>query len=231
VDDALVDFEWKLHDLTEEATLGRASPEVEALVETYRSRLEAEFGQVIGEAEDSLGRSYSGESTLGNWITDTLRRQTGADIGLYNAGGIRADLASGPITKGDLFQIFPFSNAVVTFEISGSELVGILLRNVHAAVDGNHGSMQLSGAQMTWRMRMGVPEAIAIRVGDAPLDPDAAYTVATNTYVIDQAEKYLPGASPQNVVEQGETVFDAALRRVKEGPVVAPVEPRLIRVD
>ena len=140
-------------------------------------------------------------------------------------------MASGPVTKGDLFQIFPFSNAVVTFELSGSELVGILLRNAHAAVDGNHGSMQLSGVQMTWRMRMGVPEAVEILVGSSPLDPDAAYTVATNTYVLDQAGKYLPGATPENVLERGETVFEAALKRAEDGPITAPMEPRLIQVD
>ena len=230
-DDAVTGFDWDLHDLTAAAVPEGTSEEVSALVTQYEERLTAEFGQVVGEALDSLGRSYDGPSTLGNWITDTLRTQTGAHIGLYNAGGIRSDLAKGPITKGDLFQIFPFSNAVVTFEISGSELLGILLRNVQSAVDGSHGSMQLSGAQMTWRMKMGVPEAVSITVGDAPLDPGAIYTVATNTYVVDQAEKYLPGADPKNVVEKGMTVFDAALGAVKEGPVSVDSVFRLQQVE
>ena len=230
-DDAVTLFDWKLHDLTKEAVQGEPSEAVSSLVDRYRSMLEAEFGQVVGEATEALGRSYNGPSPLGNWVTDTLRRQNGTDIGLYNAGGIRADLASGPITKGDLFQIFPFSNAVVTFEITGSELLGVLLRNVDAAVDGRHGSMQLSGAQLTWRLKSGVPEAVEILVGGAPFDPSAIYTVATNTYVVDQSEKYLSGAQPKNVEQQGETVFEAVLRAAAEGPVSAPQEPRLIRQD
>ena len=103
--------------------------------------------------------------------------------------------------------------------------------DVQSAVDGSHGSMQLSGAQMTWRMKMGVPEAVSITVGDAPLDPGAIYTVATNTYVVDQAEKYLPGADPKNVVEKGMTVFDAALGAVKEGPVSVDSVFRLQQVE
>ena len=85
---------------------------------------------------------------------------------------------------------------------------------------------------MTWRLKMDVPEAVEIVVNHASLDPDATYTVATNTYVVDQAAKYLPGATPKNVQEQGETVFDVALRAVSEGgAITVPSEKRLIQLE
>ena len=164
---------------------------------------------MVGEAIDPLERITAGRATR-ELITDVLRESTDADIGLYNAGGIRADLLKGPITKGDLFQVFPFSNAVVTFEISGSQLLGILLGNARVAVDGGHGFMQLSGAEMTWRLRMDVAEMDRILIGGKPFNPDSTYKVATNTYVLEQAAKYLPGAVPENVQSVGKTVFEAA---------------------
>jgi 5'-nucleotidase/UDP-sugar diphosphatase len=230
-DDAVSKFEWQLIDLVPEAMPGEASDTVKALVAKYSSALEANFGQVIGQASETLERSYRGSNSMGNWITDVLREHTDVDIGLYNAGGIRADLAAGPITKGDIFEIFPFSNAVVTFEISGSELLGILLGNARSVVDGGHGSMQISGTSLTWRLRMDVAEVVEILVGGEPFDPDRTYTVATNTYVLEQAAKYLPGAVPQNVKAQNLNVFEAALLAVEKGPVNANSAWRMRRIE
>jgi 5'-nucleotidase len=178
-----------------------------------------------------MGRSYTGTNSMGNWITDVLREGTGTDLAVYNAGGIRSDLAAGPITKGDLFQVFPFSNAVVTFEISGSELLGILLGNARSEVDGGHGSMQISGVSLTWRLKMDVAEVVDIQVGGIPFDPSATYTVATNTYVLEQAAKYLPGAIPQNIKARSENVFDLALQAIQSGPVNANSAARMKRVE
>jgi 5'-nucleotidase len=229
--DEIGDFHWALVDLVPEVIPGEASPEVHALVAEYEGVLEKEFGAIIGEATETLERSYHGPNTLGNWITDVLREATGAQIGLYNSGGIRADLAAGPISRGDLFQVFPFSNAVVTFEISGSELLGILLKNARAAVSGGHGSMQISGVTLTYRLKMDVPEVVEIRVGESAFDPDASYTVATNTYVLEQAAKYLSGAMPENIQAQGKNVFDVALEAFEAGPVNANSKLRMRRVE
>ena len=229
--DAVSEFTWRLIDLKPEDAPGEASQAVQELVSNYAGKLEAEFGQVVGRATEALGRSYRGTNSMGNWITDVLRESTGANLAVYNAGGIRSDLAAGPITKGDLFQIFPFSNAVVTFEITGSELLGILLGNAASEVDGGHGSMQISGASMTWRVKMGVAEAVDIQVDGLPFDPDALYTVATNTYVLEQAAKYLPGSIPKNVKASSVNVFDVALEAVKAGPVSANSAQRMKRVE
>jgi 2',3'-cyclic-nucleotide 2'-phosphodiesterase (5'-nucleotidase family) len=229
--DMVSEFEWELVDLKPENLPGPASEPVQALVSKYSDTLEAEFGQVIGQAVESMGRSYTGTNSMGNWITDVLREGTGTDLAVYNAGGIRSDLAAGPITKGDLFQVFPFSNAVVTFEISGSELLGILLGNARSEVDGGHGSMQISGVSLTWRLKMDVAEVVDIQVGGIPFDPSATYTVATNTYVLEQAAKYLPGAIPQNIKARSENVFDLALQAIQSGPVNANSAARMKRVE
>jgi 5'-nucleotidase / UDP-sugar diphosphatase len=231
IDDAVSNFQWQLLDLVPEKMPGEASETVKALVAKYASALEADFGQVVGQATEALERSYRGSNSMGNWITDVLKEYAAVDIGLYNAGGIRADLAAGPVTKGDIFEIFPFSNAVVTFEISGSELLGILLGNARSEVDGGHGSMQISGASLTWRLKMDVAEVVEILVGGEAFDPDATYTVATNTYVLEQAAKYLPGAVPENIKAQDVNVFDVALLAAGKGPISANSAWRMRRLE
>jgi 2',3'-cyclic-nucleotide 2'-phosphodiesterase (5'-nucleotidase family) len=152
------------------------SPELTAMVDGYAAEIDAVYGVVIGEAQATLGRSWAESSDLGNWVTDALRAFAGTDLGVYNSGGLRADLVAGPITRRSIYEILPFGNQVTTFTITGGELQAILLANALAAQSGDKGAIQLSGATVRWREKMGSPEIVEALVNGKPLDPDATYT-------------------------------------------------------
>ena len=78
------------------------------------------------EVPAALGRSGRGESPLGSTTADALRRMEGADIAILNPGGLRADLAAGPLTYGRLYETFPFDNAVATLKLTPAEVRGLL---------------------------------------------------------------------------------------------------------
>ncbi len=78
------------------------------------------------EVPVTLRREGNGESALGSATADALRRMEGADVGLLNAGGFRADLAAGPLTYGHLYETFPFDNQVATLQLTAAELRGLL---------------------------------------------------------------------------------------------------------
>ena len=112
---------------------------------------------------------------MGRWASDTVRLAAGADIGLYNPGGLRADIVEGPLTRGALYNVFPFGNTVVHFDVTGAELVGLLLKNASAELAQDHPVMQLSGITAEWRVRSGVPDLVEVTVGGRPLLPEASY--------------------------------------------------------
>jgi 5'-nucleotidase / UDP-sugar diphosphatase len=230
--DQIVAFTGVLNDLPEvnaDDFSDVVETEVGRLTEQYRLAIESEYGQVVGEASGAFGRSYNHESSLGMWVTDVLREKMETDIGLYNAGGIRSDIVEGPLTPNDIFNVFPFSNQVVTFEISGAELMGMLVQNAHAAAFEDRGAIQMSGVEVVWAMRMGSPEIVSARVGDAPIDPERVYTIATNSYMHDQAERYLAGANPENLIPSGTTVFEVVMERVRDGVIDPPTDLRFVR--
>ncbi len=229
-DGELTRFEYGLIDMLPGEAPGPPSEAMSALVEGYKQQVEAEYGQVIGEALVTLGRSYSAESDLGNWITDVLRESTGAEVGLYNTGGIRADLSAGPIDRMEVFEIFPFGNQVVTFDLTGAELLSILVGNAMVTSEGEGGLIPMSGATLSWRKVLGAPELVDIQVAGEPLDPERIYHCVSNSYVVQQAERYLRGAAPRSVVPTEQTVFDAAVAAILEGPVGAPSDPRIVLV-
>ena len=63
-----------------------------------------------------------GDSSLGNLVSEAIRRFARVEIGFTNTLGIRANMYPGPITMDDLFNIFPFENSIVLMYMSGIDL-------------------------------------------------------------------------------------------------------------
>ncbi len=103
--------------------------QMEKLIKEYDDKAGEEFKTVIGTTSVTLdGREFSlrtSETNLGNYIGDALRKWHDSDISLTNGGGIRGNKyleAGSKITKGDLFDIFPFANDIVVVSVNGSVL-------------------------------------------------------------------------------------------------------------
>ena len=201
----IVNFNAELRDLHPDTA--PAHPPSARLEKTWSERVANHFGAVIGRVEGGvLDREYGAESPLGRWAADTVRLAADADIGVYNPGGLRADIVEGPLTRGALYNVFPFGNAVVSFEVSGAQLVGLLLKNASAELAQDHPVMQLSGVTATWRVRAGVPDLMEIKVGGEALAPEATYTMATNSYIAGQW-RYNLGFEPHDVTQLEQTLF------------------------
>jgi 2',3'-cyclic-nucleotide 2'-phosphodiesterase (5'-nucleotidase family) len=230
VDDGRIStFSSELRDLvpTETPLTGPAADGVQ----TWHDAIEAMFAEKVSSVQGGkLGRSKHGETTLGRWASDMVKSQGEGDIGIYNPGGLRADLVEGELTRGDLYQVFPFKNDLVRFEVTGSELVGLLLRSADGTLGKNRSVMQFAGLTARWRVTQDVPELVEVRVGGSLLRPEATYTAVTNSYVVDRWE-YNLGFEPRNTEVLKLVVFEAAVNEARKGPIVPPPNPRMIRID
>lgn len=123
----------------------------------------------------TLGRNYEDESALGDFLADSLRAMTHADVVLLNPGGLRADLRAGPITYGDIYEILPFDNQLSTLDVDGEQLWRLLT----AAYGSKKGVFQVSGLKVTLG-RCPAPDRIkkATLPNGKPLDPAHRYKVA-----------------------------------------------------
>jgi 5'-nucleotidase len=227
-DGAIVSFTSDLVELRTDAAPGEPSPEVTRLVQDYDHQIRKIYDGPLSNATDSLTRDYYRQSTMGAWATGVLVETTGAHVALYNSGGLREDLPEGVVTRRSLYQVFPFGNEVVTFEITGGELTSLVLANCFRELEGRSW-MQISGVQVEWRLRLGSPEILSLRVGEEPIDPDATYVVATNSYMLDQAGTMLRQVTPKNPKNLGFTVLDAAVRVAEQGPIEAPTTDAYVR--
>jgi 5'-nucleotidase/UDP-sugar diphosphatase len=200
-------------------------------VQTWHDAIETMFAENVSLVQGgNLGRSKHGETTLGRWASDMVKIQGEGDIGIYNPGGLRADLIEGVLTRGDLYQVFPFKNELVRFKMTGLELVGLLIRTADGTLGKNRSVMQFAGLTARWQVKHDVPELVEVRINGSLLRPEDTYTAVTNSYVADRWE-YNLGFEPRNIEVLDLVVFDAAVNEARKGPIVPPPNPRMIRID
>ena len=94
------------------------------------------------------------ETALGNFLADAVRDSMKTDLAFINGGGIRINdnIPPGPISNYDMEGIFYFDNNLVSFELAGEELLGILRNSVSKAHLGDGRFLQVSGIKFEYHV-------------------------------------------------------------------------------
>ncbi|MEI2664624.1 bifunctional metallophosphatase/5'-nucleotidase [Rossellomorea sp. LJF3] len=128
------------------------------------------------------------ETNLGNLITDAMLEKANqyspTQIAFQNGGGIRSSIGAGTVTLGDVLEVLPFGNTLVTLRLTGEEILLALEHSV-ANVDGEAGQfLQVSG--MIYRFDPSKPVGNRItemNIQGTPLDRSKMYGVAVNAFL------------------------------------------------
>jgi 5'-nucleotidase len=155
---------------------------VAAVLDPYLRRVAAKKDQAVGiTTTASIGRTFSAESPLGNLLADALRKSAGADVGMMNSGGIRADLPAGTLTYGDIFAVSPFDNYPTLVILTGAQILDLL----RATTTGQRGIMQVSGLRYTYdASKKGMERFVGATLENGqPIDPEKLYTVSMPDFI------------------------------------------------
>lgn len=183
------------------------------------------------------------ECTLGNLIADAVRADAGADVAIYNSGGIRASVPAGIVTDQQLQLVLPFPNTVSTLELLGSDLVAALEHGVSlggdASVRGSGRFLQVSGMHYSWNPTRPVGsriDSVEIMASDGSftaLDPAAIYSVATNDFIRQGGDDF--SVLDSNAIDPfdfGLLIIDALSAYISDNAPVSPdVEGRITRSE
>ncbi|KAG4220707.1 hypothetical protein PC116_g30814, partial [Phytophthora cactorum] len=169
---------------------------LQAQVEEWRKPFEEFAAEEIGTTNVVLDQStcQKQECSLGDLVSDSIlqyRVDSGsqAAFAFTNAGGIRATIDAGPITRGEVLTSFPFGNAVVEVKYSGTDLWKIfegLVSGVNQFNQRNVTSFfQISrGIKVEYDPSKVIGERLVrLTVGDKPVDKEAQYTVVTVDFI------------------------------------------------
>ncbi|MBI1749480.1 MAG: bifunctional metallophosphatase/5'-nucleotidase [Acidobacteria bacterium] len=162
-------------------------PVVAAKVRFYKEKMAAEIGGVVGQSKVRLVRDYRAESLLGAFVADVMRKTSSAAVGITNAGGLRADLPEGPITRGDVLDALPFANTLVLCEMTGAQIREVLEQGFTL----ERGMVQVSGLRARYDMsRPSGKRLVELRIGGLPAEDQKVYRVATNSFLAQGGDLY-----------------------------------------
>jgi 5'-nucleotidase len=146
----------------------------------------------IAVAAMDMGRTpnRAGESALGNLIADAHRWALASDFAFTNPGGIRADIAAGEVTCGELYAVQPFNDQLVRMELTGQQIYDLLNQQFPPAQSSPR-MLQVSGLTYTWDAKL--PEGhrvVEVRQNGRPLDKAATYKVAVNSFLAEGGDRF-----------------------------------------
>jgi 5'-nucleotidase len=166
--------------------------------------------------------SFRVESALGNLFSDLLLAAVPqADVAIINGGGLRADLPSGELDYGRLYEALPFDNRIATLELTGEELAKVIVEHVSNA---RHGIISVAGIRATVRCERGELAATLERRNGARLEPRERVMVVTSDYLATGGDGLFAPArlAPQRIhPDLGNYVRDAIAKelRRRRGPL------------
>ena len=102
------------------------SEAIGSLVERHREQSRSSLSRPLFRLTEPLTISWEAESPFGNLLAAGIRRHTGAEIGLVNAGQILESLTAGDVTLARLHEICPSPINCCLCLLEGSELIAAL---------------------------------------------------------------------------------------------------------
>lgn len=183
------------------------------VVASQESKISKALDEEVGTLKSDFQRAFSAESNVGDWVCETLRKKMSTDIGLYNSGGIRVDILAGKVRKRDLWAMEPFGNGISKVTVHGKDLLRMLQYRLNQKGD----FIQTAGLAVWSKWN----KIISVEVNGKKLEPETAYTIATNSYVVAQWDKYFGYTlEPSQIVDLGTPTRDALIEEFQEEKTV-----------
>ncbi|MFN2492333.1 MAG: 5'-nucleotidase C-terminal domain-containing protein [Pyrinomonadaceae bacterium] len=161
---------------------------VEKILSAYSGKVR-ELDLKIGKLKGDLRKGGVGAGSLGNFVTDAMRFEATRKLGkpvvlaVTNSGGLRKSvIAEGDLRSRDIFELMPFENALVAFDLTGAQVLD-LLRVVVSGRDAQSGAVIKYGINGDKRPKL-ESAWLLIDGSQREIDPAAIYTVVSIDYLL-----------------------------------------------
>ncbi|KAF1953119.1 Metallo-dependent phosphatase [Byssothecium circinans] len=165
---------------------------LQAQIDEWRKPFEEFAAEVLGSTNVELDQTtcQQKECLLGDFMADAMyeyRKNASENVAfaIINAGGVRATIDVGDITRGEVLTSFPFGNAIVELTLSGADLWDVL-EGILSKVNVVNGKAVTSFLQVSKGIKIEYNPAntngtklTAVTIGNSPLDKAKEYQFVT----------------------------------------------------
>ena len=157
---------------------------VKKLVEKLEKKYTKHLTEQIGVLQTDWNIAYDKPSNLAQFAADVMRSVVpSAHLSVINNRCLVKGLARGPLLERDIWEICPFDNPIVIFQITGTELMQIVNRQLTG-----------SGEFMTWSglvLEVKDGEIVRLTVNNIPVTDQDDYAVVTTGQMWDDIARFM----------------------------------------
>ncbi len=185
---------------------------MQSLVSKYKTLLDEEMSEVIGTSTQLMDYHLP-ESLLTNFTSDVMKAYGdehipgGADVAVMNLNGHRANMPEGPITVGNMYEIYSFDNTITFLDLKGSELNKIF--KAYARMGG-------SGISKNVKLVIENRKIKSATIDGNPIDENKIYKIVTLDYLAEGNNGMDAFKNAQETINSGITLRDIMIDYVRE---------------
>jgi 5'-nucleotidase len=190
-------------------------PAITAVIDKWRPLYDSAGNTPVGTITATIvrggnppGSDRGVESPAGNLVADAQRWATsanGAQIAFMNPGGVRSDLTypdssgegDGVVTFGEAFTFQPFGNTLVTFPMTGAQIIDVLEEQCQPGFASRPFLHLGVSAGFTYDLARTIDagQCTSVTISNAklngvPLDDAATYFVTVNNFLADGGDNF-----------------------------------------
>ena len=234
---------------TADADLVAAYPrvaEVKSIVDRTLADAAVVGNQPVGSITADITTAYTGstrdnraaQSTLGNLVADSIRESLadadrgGAEIGVVNPGGLRAELLYAPdgvVTYAEANAVLPFVNNLWTTTLTGAQFTTVLEEQWQTNADGSVPSrayLQLGlSDNVSYTYDPAAPQGSHITgvwIDGVPIDPAGDYRVGSFNFLLQGGDNFRTFAQGADTRDSGLVDRDAWIAYLQEHDDLTP---------
>jgi 5'-nucleotidase len=229
--------------------------EVAAITQAAIDAADVIGGEVIGSVTADITTAFVGdvrddrasESVLGGLVADSLvaslsdEQLGGAEIGIVNPGGLRAELFYAPttdenpgeVTYAEANAVLPFVNNLYTTSLTGAQFKEALEQQWQLDADGNVPSRPFLALGLSKNVSFTYDETRAqgdhitsITIDGAPIDPAASYRVGSFSFLLEGGDNFRVLAEGTDTRDSGLIDRDAWIDYISTNSPLTPTYDR-----
>ena len=211
-------------------------------IESWRGPFEEFAAEVLGKSEVELDQTtcQEQECLLGDFMADAMlsyrkNNSDDVDFAIINAGGIRATIDQGDITRGEVLTSFPFGNAVAQIALTGDKLWEAL-EGIMTGVNIANGREVTSFLQVSSGIKIEYnPEnsnntkLVAVTIGGKPLNNSTTYQIVTLDFIAGGGDNFFTPTTDFISLDTQDQVLTQYIQ--VQSPVDIKLDGRIEKVD
>jgi 2',3'-cyclic-nucleotide 2'-phosphodiesterase (5'-nucleotidase family) len=220
----------------------KQDPDLQAQIKAWRGPFEAFAAEVLGNSQVELDQTscQKQECLLGDFMADAMlayRKNNSQDVdfAIINAGGIRATIDEGDITRGEVLTSFPFGNSIVQIELKGKELWEVL-EGIVTGVNLANKKAVTSFFQVSTGIKVEYnPDAanntrlISVTIGGEALNNETTYQIVTLDFIAGGGDNFF---TPTTDFVSLDTQDEVLVQYIKsQSPVNIKLDGRISTTD